>query len=401
MRQRLAATLRHARRPRRQRAHLVTAVVAGFALFATSAAAWTYRGFDDNITSHDIETLLGTDRPSAQPADPEDPHAGQPLNLLLVGVDDREGDNARFGGAGQSGVRSDTVILAHVAADRSRVELISIPRDSWVLIPSCPLPDGTWTEPREFKFNQAFANGGATGDVGYGVACSIRTLESLTNVRVDSFVAVDFSGFIRMIDAIGGVEMCIEEPIDDPDAAVQLDPGIQVLDGEQALGFARVRKTIGDGSDTGRIGRQQELLAATLRTVLEANLLTDSRDLFRFLDAATASLTTSSDLGSISSLAGIAMSLRDIRADDITFTTVPWVDRGDGANVVWTAEADELFAAVAEDRPIEDEDATTAEDPAAPDDSGSEQGDTPDPATTPPDPGSPSLDGSHDESESC
>lgn len=378
---------------------MVTAIVTGFALFATSAAAWTYRGFDDNITSYDIETLLGTDRPSASAADPEDPHAGQALNLLLVGVDDREGDNARFGSAGQSGVRSDTVILAHVAADRSRVELISIPRDSWVSIPSCPLPDGTWTQPRDFKFNQAFANGGATGDVGYGVACSIRTLESLTNVRVDGFVAVDFSGFIRMIDAIGGVEMCIPEAIDDRDAQLQLEPGLQVLDGEQALGLARVRKTIGDGSDTDRIGRQQELLAATLRTVLDQNLLTDSPALFRFLDAATASLTTSGELGSISSLAGIAMSLREVDADDITFVTVPWAARGDGANVVWTAEADELFAAVAEDRPIEDEDATTAEDPAEAGTAG--DGDTPDAATTPTDPGSPSLDASHDESESC
>lgn len=373
----------------------------GVALFATSAAAWTYRDFDDNITSYDIETLLGTDRPDASAADPEDPHAGQPLNLLLVGVDDREGENARFGSAGQTGVRSDTVILAHVAADRSRVELISIPRDSWVAIPSCPLPDGTWSQPREFKFNQAFANGGATGDVGYGVACSIRTLESLTNVRVDGFVAVDFSGFIRMIDAVGGVEMCIDQQIDDPDAQLQLDPGLQVLDGEQALGFARARKTIGDGSDTGRIGRQQELLAATLRTVLDKNLLTDSPALFRFLDAATASLTTSSDLGSISSLSGIAMSLRDIRADDITFTTVPWVARGDGANVVWTAEADELFAAVAQDRPIEDEDATTAADPTGEDETGEDDSDTPGADTTPSVSDSPSLVGSHDESESC
>src|SRR5690606_32766953 len=169
-------------------------------------------------------------------------------------------------------------------------------------------------------------------------------LEARPGVRVEGFVAVDFTGFIRMIDAIGGVPICIDQEIDDPDAAISLEPGLQVLDGEQALGFARARKTIGDGSDTGRIGRQQELLAATLRTVLDQSILTDSPALYRFLDAATASLTTSGELGSISSLAGIAMSMRDIRADDITFVTVPWVDRGDGANVLWTAEADELFA---------------------------------------------------------
>lgn len=379
---------------------LVAALVSGVALFATSGAAWTYRNLDDNIRSHDIETLLGTDRPTvagSDPTDPADPHAGQPLNLLLVGVDDREGDNARFGGAGQSGVRSDTVILAHIAADRSRVELISIPRDSWVPIPACPLPDGTWSEPTEFKFNQAFALGGATGDVGYGVACSIRTLEAATGIRVDGFVAVDFSGFIRMIDALGGVEMCVPEPIDDPDADIQLDAGLQVLDGEQALGFARARKTLGDGSDTARIGRQQQLLDATIRTVLDQNLLSDSPALLRFLDAATASLTTSSELGSLSALSGIALSLREVRRDDVTFVTVPWTPRGDGANVVWTAEAEELFAAIAADRPLGGEDETSDGGTA-----GTDTGDTPDTtATTAPGADSPSLGGSHHESESC
>ncbi len=357
-------------------------------LFAGTALALTYQHLEGNIRSSDIESLLGSERPSTASPDPDDPHAGAPLNILLVGVDDRSGDNARFGSAGQTGVRSDTVILAHVAADRSRVELISIPRDSWVPIPACPLPDGSTTEPTEFKFNQAFALGGATGDVGYGVACSIRTLEALTGVRVDGFVAVDFSGFIRMIDAIGGVPICVPQPIDDDEAAVQLDAGFQVLDGEQALGFARARKSLGDGSDTARIGRQQDLLAAVIRTVMDTNVLTDTRELYAFLDAATASLTTSEDLGSISSLAGLALSLRGIDSADVDFVTVPWTPRGDGANVLWTAEADDLWAAVAADEPVVDDPPPAADD------------DTPD-GNQPDDDDSPSLSGSSDESESC
>src|SRR5690606_5793819 len=104
-------TLRDARRARRRRLPLVSASVLGVVLVATNAFAWTVRYLDENIRSHDIETLLGTDRPSAAESDdPTDPHAGRPLDILLVGVDDREGDNARFGGAGQTGVRSDTVI---------------------------------------------------------------------------------------------------------------------------------------------------------------------------------------------------------------------------------------------------------------------------------------------------
>ena len=374
----------------------MTATVLGVVLFATSAVAWTYRDLDENIRSHDIETLLGTDRPSAAESDdPTDPHAGRPLDILLVGVDDREGENARFGGAGQTGVRSDTVILAHVAADRSRVDLVSIPRDSWVPIPSCPLPDGTWTQPTTSKFNQAFALGGATGDVSHGVACSIRTLEALTGVRVDGFVAVDFTGFIRMIDAIGGVPICIDQAIDDPDAKITLEPGHQVLDGEQALGFARARKTLGDGSDTARIGRQQQLLAASFRAVLARDVLTDTTKLYGFLDAATASLTTSSDLGSLSALAGLAFSLRGVGAEDLTFVTVPWVPRGDGANVLWAAEADALWAAIAEDRPLTDDPDPT------PDSTPDAGGDTPSDRTPAPGGGSPSLGASDDESESC
>lgn len=331
----------------------MTATVLGVVLFATSAVGWTYRDLDRNIASTDIETLLGTDRPSApEPADPDDPAAGRALNILLVGVDDREGENARFGDAGQTGVRSDTVILAHVAADRSRVELVSIPRDSWVAVPACALPDGTESVPTEGKFNGAFAIGAETGDVGYGVACSIRTLESVTGVRVDGFMAVDFTGFIETIDAIGGVPICVPEPIDDPEADVVLDAGFQTLDGAQALGFARARKSLGDGSDIQRIGRQQELLAATFRAVLDRDLLTSTPRLYRFLDAATGSLTTSEDLGSISDLTGLAISLRGVRADDVSFVTVPWTPRGDGANVVWTSEADDLWAAIAADQAL-------------------------------------------------
>jgi LCP family protein required for cell wall assembly len=386
----------------------------GLVLFATSAIAWTYRDLDRNIASRDIETLLGTDRPSAaEPVDPDDPAAGRALNILLVGVDDRDGDNARFGDAGQSGVRSDTVILAHVAADRSRVELVSIPRDSWVTIPSCALPDGTESAPSAGKFNGAFAIGAADGDVGYGLACTIRTLESVTDVRVDGFMAVDFTGFIQTIDAIGGVPICVPEDIDDREADVRLDAGFQTLDGAQALGFARARKSLGDGSDIQRIGRQQELLGATFRAVLDRDLLTNTPRLYRFLDAATSSLTTSDDLGSISDLTGLALSLRGVRAADLSFVTVPWTPRGDGANVLWTAEADELWAAIAEDRPLtvvgdDADDATqdaTTDAPEASDDTsadaGGEADDTPaqDEATTPP---GPTLDGtSADEEGTC
>ncbi|HLS26795.1 MAG TPA: LCP family protein, partial [Beutenbergiaceae bacterium] len=262
-------------------------------MFFSSGIAWAYRDLDTNIETHSIDDLLGTERPEPPEPDPEDPHAGQALNVVLIGTDDRSGENRDLGGGTSPGVRSDTVIVAHISADRSRMEMISIPRDSWVTIPSCELPDGTQSYPQTGKFNGAFTIGGATGDLGYAAACTIRTIESLTDVRMDGFIAVDFAGFVNVVDALDGIPFCVPEPIQDSQAHIDLEAGDQILDGEQALGYARVRKSLGDGSDVQRIDRQQQLLAATVRHALNQNLLTDSPKLYRFLDAATSSVTAS------------------------------------------------------------------------------------------------------------
>ncbi|MGC0250355.1 LCP family protein [Pseudactinotalea sp. Z1748] len=345
-------SIRHAA-ARQQRRHVALVAVLALGMFVTSGVAWAYRDLDSNIQTHDIDDLLGDERPEPVEApDPEDPHAGQALNVLLVGTDDRSGENFEIGGGTTPGVRSDTVIVAHISADRDRVEMISIPRDSWVTVPSCEMPDGSATNPREGKFNAAFEIGGQTGDVGYAAACTIRTVEALTNVRIDGFIAVDFAGFVNVVDALGGVPFCVPEPISDRQAHIELEAGEQVLDGEQALGYARVRKSLGDGSDIQRIDRQQDLLAATARHVLDQNLLTDAGKLYAFLDAATSSVTASRDFGSISALSGLAYALRHIDPGEITFATVPVVGRGDGANVVWTDEAIELWEAVAADQPL-------------------------------------------------
>ncbi|MBZ2196470.1 LCP family protein [Occultella gossypii] len=382
------AGVRHARRRRRPRRHTAPLAALAVALFAISGAGLVYDDLNRNIGGTDVEPLLGTDRPEPAPP-PVDGSAGTAVNLLLVGSDDRSGENQSIGGGNvESGIRSDTVIVAHISADRSRVELISIPRDSWVDIPACELPDGSMSAPTTGKFNKAFHQGGQTGDVGYAAACTIRTIESLTDVRIDGFVAVDFGGFVDMVDAIGGIPICIPEDIDDDNAHLQLSAGEQVLDGTQALGYARVRKSIGDGSDIGRIGRQQALLGATVRQVLNQNVLTDAPRLYQFLDAATASLTTSSNYASIAAMSGLAYSLRGLDSDDISFVTVPVVDRGDGANVLWTDAADEMWEAVAADQPLTIEgaesDADDADTGSQPTDGAAGTGtDATDPATDP------------------
>ncbi|HLS16129.1 MAG TPA: LCP family protein, partial [Beutenbergiaceae bacterium] len=161
-----AGVVRHASRRRRRR-HAVLVSVLGVAMFLTSGVAWAYRDLNSNIDAHDVDDLLGDDRPQAaeDPLDgAADPAEGQPINLVLIGSDDRSGDNEDIGGGGHDGIRSDTVIVAHISADRDRAELISIPRDSWVTIPECELPDGSTSHPQEGKFNGAFQIGGSTGD---------------------------------------------------------------------------------------------------------------------------------------------------------------------------------------------------------------------------------------------
>ncbi len=333
---------------------VATAVIA-FTGVGAATAAVTLTG---NITTVDADAALGTDRPEV--VAPEDPSAGSALNILLLGSDSRGGDNAGVVDDGTDGARSDTTMVMHISADRSRVELMSIPRDTTVDIPSCPTSSGGQTAPMYgVKFNASFAAGVMTGgDVESGALCTMKTVETISDVRMDGFIVVDFSGFEQMIEALGGVEMCIPNDISSKKADnLVLSAGVQTLDGKTALKYARARtgQGLGDGSDIGRIARQQELMAALARTVLGQNLLTDSPQLLQFLGAVTGSLTMSSNLGSIQGLAGLAYSARGLRPDTIAFMTVPWqYDPSNPNNVVLTDEATTVFDNLRNDRPLSD-----------------------------------------------
>ena len=356
-----AAAGRDPRHARTVRQHHVTRgislVLTGvFAFIATGAGAFYYT-IQNNVESIAVDRLDEIDGlPDAPTADPEDPNADRPVNILLMGSDDRSGENGVIGGDA-GGMRADTTIVMHISADRSRVELVSIPRDSLVDIPSCIMSDGTKTKPRSnTMFNSAFALGWDTGgDVASAALCSMVTVMSLTDVYLDGFVVIDFAGFQSMIDAIGGVQMCIPEAIVAPEANLNLQAGQQTLNGEQALGLARARKGTGlNGSDLTRITRQQELLGATAQTLLAKNLFTDAPGLLKFLNAATSSLKASPEFASLQNLSGLALSLRNIDAAGITFLTVPVADAPTDKNrVVWTSAADSIWENMAADRPID------------------------------------------------
>ncbi|MFT3944811.1 MAG: LCP family protein [Ancrocorticia sp.] len=329
-------------------------VFLALALIFGSAAATAWHSLQSNINQTNIDNLL--DRNGSGPIDAA---AGRPINILVLGSDIREGDSD-IDGSGElgitAGMRADTTMLFHVSKDRSRVEVVSIPRDLLVDIPSCTVREGEdysktfTTEGWYDQFNFAFSTGGQTGDVASAAACSMKTVEALTKVKLDGYVVINFASFQDIVNALGGIPMYFEEPLYDDFAGLDVPAGCRLLDGQQSLALARARYAVGDGSDIGRIGRQQELVFAILNEAKNMNLFTDMPRLYRILQAATANLDTSEGLGDIPTIAGLANSLRNIDLANIQFITTPWEPAGD--RVITLPDAEVLWNAIAKDHPV-------------------------------------------------
>ena len=289
-----------------------------------------------NIHSIDLQDLLGT-RPTKRATVQTDA-----MNILVMGSDARAGQGSGFGQAERFGdsARSDTTLLIHLYQGHRQALAVSIPRDSLVTIPSCTREDGSATSEWTTKFNAAFSEAGP--------ACTIRTVEQLTGVFIDHYVVVDFKGFQAMVDAIGGVTMCLTDAVHDTKAHLDLPAGTTNLDGKTALAFVRSRYGMGDGSDTARIRRQQAFLAALMREVKGAGVLLNPVRLYRLLDATTGSLTMDPAFASLQKLQSVALSLRGLSSKDLRFVSVPADSDGKG-NVVWSAKADELWSAIKAD----------------------------------------------------
>ena len=347
----------HARPARSHRLLKVVSLVVVGALAAVGTGAYALaRHYQGNVQGFDVEEVLG--KPTHTPNDPNDPDAGDDLNILVLGSDSRGGANAKEVGDGEPGQRADTTMILHVSADRKRIEVVSIPRDSMVYLPPCKV-DTKGTMTQEYAvgmFNAAFAYGAdATGSVAGGALCTWQTVEKDTGLQLDGFVVVDFAGFAGMIDALDGVPMCITRHIDSPEANhLVLDPGWQTLKGKKALGYARARKGKGlDGSDTSRILRQQEMVGAMVNKLVAQNVLTSAPKLLSFLDAATKSLTTSSNLSSLKNLVGLGWSVRHLSTDDVVFLTIPYEEYPPNhARVQWAPSAATVWKKLKEDKPL-------------------------------------------------
>ncbi|GEA89411.1 hypothetical protein Q760_10380 [Cellulomonas cellasea DSM 20118] len=327
--------------------------------FGGSAAGLAAVRLNGNVERvDDISHLVAAPSASAtEPPPPGDSWAGQPVRFVVLGSDDRTGVNADIGGADE-GMRSDTTMIVQVSADRTRVEVVSIPRDSYVRIPACHLdrdPEGPMSRPHSAKFNAAFALGADTGDVGLAAACTLSTIAENTGLSMTEFLLVDFAGFQGMVDAIGGVRVCVPRAIRDTEGNTELDlaAGWHDLVGQQALDYVRARYVTGsDNSDTQRIPRQQKFVGAMSRKILSAEVLTSPRSVYGFLDAATRSLTASDQLGAPDNLVGLALSLRELQPSAVTFATVP--NGTSGKNLVWTPDADLVWQRLQLDLPLVD-----------------------------------------------
>ncbi|HET7690119.1 MAG TPA: LCP family protein [Nocardioidaceae bacterium] len=312
---------------------LSTAVV--LLVLATGGYA-VYRHLEGNITAFDMDGVL-TNRPD------EVDKPGKPLNILLLGSDTRVGQS-QIGGDTGSGL-SDTTILLHLSADRKRAYGVSIPRDLMVTRPECPDEDGGTIPGGLAMWNAAYSYGGPV--------CTVAQFEAMTDIRVNHTVVVDFTGFKSMVDALGGVNICVPREIDDEIGRIHLPAGTYEVSGSQALDYVRVRHEISNNGDIGRMKRQQTFLAAMANKAISAGTLLNPVKLYKFLNAVTQSVSTDSKLSKLSKLVSLANEFKGIGLSKIQFLTMPITSYAPDPNRLAAGEgADELWRAIKLDKPL-------------------------------------------------
>lgn len=290
-----------------------------------------YAGYRDALAvqTEDINTDAWGDRP----AQVDGIH-----NILLLATDERAGEDAEYSVA--NGIRPDVLVLVNIDVDKGGVTMVNMPRDLMVTMPGCdPVEDKPGiTAGTVDQLNHAMFYG--------GMDCQGKTIENITGVHLEHMVLVDFAGFQAIVDSIGGIDMCIPEPLQDPKAKLDLPAGEQTLDGTQALALARSRDTTENGSDLDRIKRQQQMIGAILRKVTTGEVMTSPATLYDFFGSVTDSMTTDSEF-SVDEMAELAIAMRGVDLGRMNMVTVPVEDYNDAKVQLMEPQASELFAAVA------------------------------------------------------
>ncbi|MEK6648814.1 MAG: LCP family protein [Actinomycetota bacterium] len=306
--------------------------------------------------SHVSGSLKRIDAFAGLKSRPEKPSSA--INYLLVGSDTREGltkeelKTLRVGNIKTAaGKRSDTMLLVHISKARDQAVIISLPRDTLATIPEHLSSDGKTIPAAQAKLNAAFNWGDAP--------LLIQTIESMTNLRIDHYVEINFAGFAHMVDALGGIEVCTKQNINDPKSHLILSAGIHTLNGIEALKYVRTRDFDGMG-DLGRMQRQQQFMSSVLRKATSTGVLLNPIKLVNFFNAAMSMVQTDSALNS-NDLITLAKQMRNLSSSKVRTLTVPLSNTNYfvpnlGSTVKWDSVlAGELWQRLVNDQPIIDE----------------------------------------------
>ncbi|GAA2518200.1 LCP family protein [Pilimelia columellifera subsp. columellifera] len=300
-------------------------------LLAVGALALYGKSLDKNLARTDPFSALTGGRPPAT--------VDGVINMLLVGSDSRDPDASLNV---SSEWRADTIIVMHIPANQKEAYLISVPRDLYVPIPESPSAD---CGERRGKVNAAFAFG--------GLPLAVRTVECFTDIRMDHVVAIDFAGFKEVTDALGGVDMKIEQTVTSIHKPFRtFKKGKRQLSGAEALDYVRQRKQFADG-DFARVRHQQQFLRALMDKAVSSGTLANPPKLNAFLKAATGALTVDKEL----SLVDMAVQFRNLKGDNLRFMTSPHAGsetiNGESVVVSDRPKALALYQAVAKDKVAE------------------------------------------------
>jgi LCP family protein required for cell wall assembly len=281
------------------------------------------------------------------------------LNYLVVGSDSREGltkaqiKYLRVGStAVAAGGRSDTMLLVHISKSRDAAYIVSLPRDTLVVIPAHKSQDGKLDIPeRPGKLNAAFAFGGAP--------LLIQTIEKKTNLKIDHYIEVSFAGFTGVVDALGGIEVCSKVAINDPKSHLVMSAGTHILDGLEALKYVRTRDFDGRG-DIGRMERQQKFVSAVLRGATSSGVLLNPIKLAKFYSATISTVKMDEGVNK-NDLLTLAKQMRNLSSGNVRTLTVPLSDPngnypGVGSVVIWDVNlAKDLWTRIRDDAALVDE----------------------------------------------
>jgi LCP family protein required for cell wall assembly len=343
---------RHGRLPRRRGwatlAGVVASALAVVLVSGTSVAA--IAGAELAAAPHTVQ-LSTDDQNTAKTADITAIKGG--ANILLIGSDTRVGQFDSDEDV--EGARNDVTMLIHISQDHTQLTAVSFPRDLMVPIPACTNPETGTTYPAasSAQFNTALGNG--------GVSCVVDTVENLTGLSIPYAGLITFDGVIEMSNALGGVDVCVAQPIDDTYTGLHLTAGSHTLEGSDALAFLRTRHGVGDGSDLARISSQQVFLSALLRKVTSDGTLSNPITLYKLAGAALSNMTLSDGLAQTRTLVGLAGALRGMSTANMLFVQYPVADDpADSARVIVDQEpAHALNVALQSDEKTSLSDSTT------------------------------------------